>query len=188
LHEAYPVRYWDHDLGPAAPHVFWAGRLPDEEPAGTSQPVELRDLTPQAGPPSGGGEDPKLSPDGRLLVLTEDVPDGPAGRRTRLLLVDTADGSSRPLVDDPLADVYGAAFSPDGGTLVCVRESMSTYADPPAYTLLLVDLADGGIRDLTPDFDRWPSAPQFSADGSAVYFLADEDGRHAIFRVPVTGG
>ena len=188
LHEAYPVRYWDHDLGPAVPHAYWAGQVPAEEAAGTSTPVELRDLTPDAGPPSGAGEELTLSPDGRWLVLAQDVPDGPAGRRTRLVLVDTADGTSRALVDDPLADVYTAHFSPDGASLVCARESLSTYADPPDYTLLVVDLASGSIRDLTPDFDRWPSAPQFSADGSAVYFLADDDGRHAIFRVPVAGG
>jgi dipeptidyl aminopeptidase/acylaminoacyl peptidase len=188
LHEAYPVRYWDHDLGPAVPHVFWAGQVSAEEPPAGSAPVELRDLTPDAAPPSGAGEDLVLSPDGRLLALARDVADGPAGRRTRIELVDTADGSTRPLVDDPLADVYGAAFSPDGTTLVCVRESMSTYADPPDYTLLLVEVAGGSVRELTTDFDRWPTAPQFSADGTAVYFLADEDGRHAIFRVPVEGG
>jgi dipeptidyl aminopeptidase/acylaminoacyl peptidase len=188
LHEAYPVRYWDHDLGPDVTHVFWAGQVPAEEPLTGSAPVELRDLTPDAAPPSGAGEELALSPDGRLLALAEDVPDGPAGRRTRIVLVDTADGSTRPLVDDPLADVYGAAFSPDGTALVCVRESMSTYTEPPDYTLLLVDVADGAARELTTDFDRWPSAPQFSADGSAVYFLADEDGRHAVFRVPVDGG
>jgi dipeptidyl aminopeptidase/acylaminoacyl peptidase len=188
LHEAYPVRYWDHDLGPAVPHAFWAGQIPAEEPPTGPAPVELRDLTPEAGPPSGAGDELALSPDGRLLAVAEEVPDGPAGRRTRILLVDTADGSTRPLVDDPLADVYAAAFSPDSRSLVCVRESMSTYTEPPDYRLLLVDVADGTLHELTPDFDRWPSAPQFSADGSAVYFLADEDGRHAIFRVPVDGG
>ncbi len=79
LHEAYPVRYWDHDLGPAVPHVYWAGRLPQEEPAEGGEPVELRDLTPDAGPPTGAGEEFRLSPDGRQLVRTEEVPDGPAG-------------------------------------------------------------------------------------------------------------
>nr|WP_204261654.1 S9 family peptidase [Blastococcus saxobsidens] len=188
LHEAYPVRYWDHDLGPAAPHLFWAGRLPaDEEPGGPA-PVELRDLTPDALPPTGAGDDLALSPDGARLARAEDVPDGPAGRRSRLVVTDTATGDTRVLVDDPLADVYGAAFSPDGEHLVCVREAMSTYAEPPDYTLLLVDVADGTARELTVDFDRWPSAPQFSADGTAVYFLADEGGRHAVFRVPADGG
>ncbi|MCW2742587.1 MAG: Dipeptidyl aminopeptidase/acylaminoacyl peptidase [Blastococcus sp.] len=188
LHETYPVRFWDHDLGPAVPHVFWAGQVPVDDPTGTPTAVQLRDLTPEAAPPSGAGEELTLSPDGRLLALAEDVPDGLAGRRTRIVLIDTADGSSRPLVDDPLADVYGAAFSPDGSSLVCVRESMSTFTEPPDYTLLLADVATGAVRDLTRDVDRWPSAPQFGADGSAVYFLADEDGRHAVFRLPVSGG
>jgi dipeptidyl aminopeptidase/acylaminoacyl peptidase len=188
LHEAYPVRYWDHDLGPAAPHLFWAGRLPVEEPVTGGEPVDLRDLTPDAGPPSGAGEDFTLSPDGALLARAEDVPDGPAGRRTRIVLTGTADGATRTLVDDPLADVSAPRFSPDGTALVCVRESLSTYAEPPDFTLLLVDIVEGAVRELTRGFDRWPSAPQFSADGSAVFFLADDDGRHAIFRVPVDGG
>jgi dipeptidyl aminopeptidase/acylaminoacyl peptidase len=188
LHDAYPVRYWDHDLGPAVPHLFWAGPLPADDAVPGSAPVELRDLTPDALPPQGAGDDVTLSPDGRLLARVEDVPDGPAGRRTRVVLTETADGSTHVLVDDPLADVHAPRFSPDGTTLVVVRESLSTYAEPPDYTLLLVDVVDGAVRELTEGFDRWPSAPQFSADGSAVYFLADDDGRHAVFRIPVSGG
>jgi dipeptidyl aminopeptidase/acylaminoacyl peptidase len=189
LHEAYPVRYWDHDLGPAAPHLFWVGQLPPDDATGeAADPVPLRDLTPEARPPHGAGEDFRISPDGRMVARAEDIADGLAGRRSRVVLTDTATGETRVLVDDPLADVYAPAFSPDNATLVCVREALSTYAEPPDYTLLLVNLPDGAAHDLTPDFDRWPSAPQFSADGAAVYFLADDDGRHAIFRVPVAGG
>ncbi|RBY83570.1 S9 family peptidase [Geodermatophilus sp. TF02-6] len=189
LHEAYPVRHWDADLGPTAPHLFWVGRLPADAPAGTEPPpVELRDLTPDAAPPDGAGDDLDLSPDGRLLVRSETVPDGPAGRRNRLVLLQTATGQARVLVDDPLADVHSARFSPDGAAVVCVREAMSTYDEPPDYTLLHVDVATGAVRELTAGFDRWPSAPQFSADGAAVYFLADDDGRHAVFRVPADGG
>ena len=188
LHEAYPVRYWDHDLGPAAPHLFWAGRQPADEPATGPETAVLRDLTPEALPPSGAGDDFTLSPDGSVLVRSEDIADGPAGRRTRLVATDTTTGDTRVLVDDPLAEIYGARFSPDGTTVVCVREALSTYDEPPDYTLLLVDVADGTARELTAGFDRWPSAPQFSADGSAVFFLADDDGRHAVFRVGRDGG
>jgi dipeptidyl aminopeptidase/acylaminoacyl peptidase len=109
-------------------------------------------------------------------------------RRTRLVVTSTADGDTRPLVDDPRADVYAASFSPDGTALVCVRETLSTYEEPPDYTLLLVDVSDGTTRELTAGFDRWPSAPRFSADGATVFFLADDDGRHAVFRVDVDGG
>jgi dipeptidyl aminopeptidase/acylaminoacyl peptidase len=189
LHESYPVRSWDHDLGPAFPHHYFAGPLPDEGAAGEpAVPVVLRDLTPDAVPPRGAGEACALSPDGTLLARAEDVADGPAGRRTRLVLTATADGTTRVLVDDPLADVYAAAFSPDGRSIVCVRESMSTYQEPPDYTLLLVDVESGRARELTAGFDRWPSAPQFGADGSSVYFLADDDGRHAVFRLDAAGG
>ncbi|SFP51554.1 Dipeptidyl aminopeptidase/acylaminoacyl peptidase [Geodermatophilus dictyosporus] len=188
LHEAYPVRYWDSDLGPAVPHVFWAGALPAEGTAGQPpEPVELRDLTPDAGPPTGAGESVTVSPDGRLVLRVDSVPDGPAGRRDRLVLVETGSGDSRVLADDPLADVHSARFSPDGAAVVCVRETLTTYAEPPDYTLLVVDVATGQARDLTPGFDRWPSAPQFSAEGDAVYFLADDDGRHALFRVELSG-
>src|SRR5690606_8358786 len=42
LHEGYPIRYWDHDLGPDAPRLFVGTLTGDER-------VELRDLTPDAG-------------------------------------------------------------------------------------------------------------------------------------------
>lgn len=45
LHERYPVRYWDHDLGPDAPRLF-AGVLGDGESPLDDPRVELRDLTP----------------------------------------------------------------------------------------------------------------------------------------------
>jgi dipeptidyl aminopeptidase/acylaminoacyl peptidase len=188
LHESYPVRFWDHDLGPAVPHVFWIGQLPAEAVPGAPAPTpEWRDLTPDAGSPLGSGEDVALSPDGRFLARSEDVPDGPAGRRSRLVLTETASGETRVLVDDPQADVFAASFSPDSSRLVCVRESVSTFTEPPDYTLLLVDVATAETRELTPGFDRWPSAPQFAADGTAVFFLADDDGRHALFRVGLDG-
>jgi dipeptidyl aminopeptidase/acylaminoacyl peptidase len=189
LHESYPVRFWDHDLGPAVPHVHWIGQLPAEPAPGTSPAApEWRDLTPDAGAPLGAGDDVALSPDGRFLARSEDVPDGPAGRRSRLVLTEVASSATRVLVDDPLADVFAPAFSPDSAQLVCVRESRSTFAEPPDYTLLVVDVATAGTRDLTAGFDRWPSAPRFSADGGSVFFLADDDGRHALFRVGLDGG
>src|SRR5207253_2367649 len=72
LHESYPVRFWDHDLGPAVSHAFWLGQVPPEAPAGhAGEPPRLFDLTPDAGPPRGAGEEITLSPDGRLLARTE---------------------------------------------------------------------------------------------------------------------
>ena len=41
LHDGYPVRFWDHDLGPDRPHLL-AGELP----LSADGRVEFRDLTP----------------------------------------------------------------------------------------------------------------------------------------------
>ena len=190
LHEAYPVRYWDHDLGPAAPHLFWAGPLPAEEPADGGEPVRAARPHP--------GRRPAERRRRGLRALPRRPPAGPrrggarraGGTPAALVLTDTATGSPALLVDDPLADVYAAALLPRRRRRWSASgRRTSTYAEPPDYTLLLVDVRRAARRASSPPgFDRWPSAPQFSADGTAVYFLADDDGRHAIFRVPVDGG
>jgi len=178
LHESYPVRFWDHDLGPAVARAFFVGQVT----ADGAQPA-WRDLTPGAVPPNGSGTDLALSPDGRWLARAEEVPEARASWRNRLVVTDTATGETRVLVDDEHADIGSPAWSPDSTRLVCNRESETTQAQPPDHTLLLVDVAAGTTTDLTAGFDRWPSAPQFDAAGEAVYFLADDDGRHAVFRV-----
>ncbi|MDQ4037693.1 MAG: S9 family peptidase [Actinomycetota bacterium] len=209
LHEDYPIRYWDHDLGPAWPHVLYLPELPADEPArdpitdsgatgddentadvSPNEPVvEVRDLTPDAGLTSLGGEDLALSPDGTRIARTVEVAGATAGhRRTRIELVDTATGQSRVLVEGDHNDFEGPAFSPDGGALVCVRGSHSSYDDPPDQTLWLIDLTDDSGRDLTPGLDLWPGSPTWTADGGAVYFTATELGHHPLFRVELTSG
>ena len=145
LHESYPVRYWDHDLGPAvaAPVLGGAGCRPRSRPTGADA-VELRDLTPDAAPPTGAGEDVALSPDGRCLARVRGGarrPGRPAQPRW---------SSPRPPAASPGCSwttrwptSTRPRFSPDGATVVCVRETLSTYAEPPDYTLLLVDVAGG---------------------------------------------
>ncbi len=179
LHEAYPVRHWDSDLGPAVPHAYWLGQVA----ADVVDSPQLRDLTPDVPAPHGAGEHVALSPDGRSMARAAQVPDGPTGWRTRLVITDTATGETRVLLDDPDANVAAPSFSPDSARIVCVRQQMSTHAEPPDQTLLVVTVADGAWFDLTDGFDRWPEEPQFSHDGEAVFFTADDDGRHPLFRV-----
>ena len=185
------MRYWDHDLGPAVPHLFWAGQLPGRRrrPARRAEPVALRDLTPDAGPPHGAGDDFTLSPDGR--------PAGPHRGRARRPGRPPHPARAHRDRDrrDPGARRRPAgrrlrrrASPPTARSLVCVRERLSTYAEPPDYTLLLVDVADGTARDLT-------AGLRPVAQRAAVLrrrhggLLPGRRRRPArVFRVPVAGG
>ncbi|MGI8722421.1 MAG: prolyl oligopeptidase family serine peptidase, partial [Geodermatophilaceae bacterium] len=212
LHEDYPVRSWDRDLGPAWPHVLFLAEIPaqgpardpaiDTEPAdpdadrptersddhSAPDSVEIRDLTPEAGLTSLGGGDLALSPDGTRIARTVEVSAGAAHRRTRIELVDTSSAASRVVAESDNDNFGEPAFSPDGAVLVCYRETNSSYDEPPDQSLWLIDLATGSGLDLTPDLDLWPGTPTWSPDGSGVYFTATELGHHPVFRVELDSG
>jgi dipeptidyl aminopeptidase/acylaminoacyl peptidase len=171
LHTSSPVRYWDHDLGPDEPRLY---HLPDG-----GEPV---DLTPAPGRALDEAAY-AITPDGRTLISTWSVLDQPGHPRTRLVAIDLADGSHRVLLDDPDAHLGEPAVAPDGRWVICVREQETTYDDPPRVTLCLLEVAGGEPRELVTDPDIWPHAPKFSADGTAVFFLADERGYGPVFRL-----
>lgn len=108
--------------------------------------------------------------------------------RNDLVLIEVATGARRILLSDAEADFDSPAFAPDGQSLACVRSGHDTPDGPGDHTLLLVDLADGGSRDLLPGFDRWPGGPAWDPEGGEVYFTADDGGRRPVFRVSVATG
>jgi dipeptidyl aminopeptidase/acylaminoacyl peptidase len=59
----------------------------------------------------------------------------------------------------------------------------STYDEAPRPSLWLIDLATGAGRAVVADDDIWPAGPIWSPDGSALYFSADHQGHHPVFRV-----
>ncbi|GAB3099083.1 S9 family peptidase [Isoptericola nanjingensis] len=185
LHTGYPVRYWDHDLGPDQERRF-VGSL------GTTDPdarLALRQLT---GPGRQLDEhEAGLAPDGATLVTTWAVPDPGAARRVVLVAVDTATGERRTLVDDPDADVFAPAVSPDGRWVAFGSETITTPEQAPVVRLGLVPLGvdDAGPEILADDWDRWPSSVAWLPDGSGLVVTADEDGRGPVFLLTFgTGG
>lgn len=199
LHEDYPVRFWDHDLGPARPRIFFAGPVPpdsDPDAAAESDPSTPRTgLLPEGRDLSGDdwddaapvpvhlGGDLTISADGTRIALGREVRDGAVSRRVVLDVVDTATGDRRTVADEPAWSFGSPAFSPDGTRVVCRRSTQSSFDSPPDNTLWLVDLITGESRDLTPDLPLWPESPLWTADGTAVLFTADEAGHHPAFRV-----
>lgn len=172
LHSGYPVRHWDHDLGPDQPHLL--------------DIADRRDLTPH---PGGGLRDAEvvLSDDGRFLVTTWQLPAPGAALRGKLVRIELDSGERTTIADDPGADLGGPAVSPDGATVAFTRESVSTPLQAPRITLWLLRFG-GDARELTADWDRWPTSITWTHDGSALVVTADENGRGPIFLVdPDTG-
>jgi dipeptidyl aminopeptidase/acylaminoacyl peptidase len=193
LHETVPVRYWDHDLGPAELRLF-AVRPPkapaaDNAGTGAEDPrYETLDLTPDGGralfEPSVA-----LSPDGTLAAATWWRWRNGVLAHRELALIDLATGKRTVLLSDPDLDYGNPAFSPDGKQIACVRSSHLTPEEPPDHKLVLISTdGSGAARDLTGDLDRWPASPAWDPSGRCVYFTADDGGRHPVFRVEVASG
>ncbi|MET0897585.1 MAG: alpha/beta fold hydrolase [Mycobacterium sp.] len=167
LHTGYPVRHWDHDLGPDEPHLLDADGPRDltATPAGA-----LRET----------GFD--ISADGSFLVTSWRVPTAGAALRSVLVRVDLATGDRSVLVDDPDADLESPVISPDGTQLAFTRETLSTPHRAPRITLCRMLFGEQPVQ-VAPGWDRWPAAVTWAADGSALLVTADDAGRSPIFRV-----
>ncbi len=119
LHTGYPIRHWDKDLGPGAPHLL---RL---DLSDGSAPV---DLTPEPGAALRDA-DFDVSADGRFLVTSWLRPAPGASQHSVLVRVDLASGDCTVIADEPDADLWSPAISPDGSAVAFIRESYSDASE-----------------------------------------------------------
>jgi dipeptidyl aminopeptidase/acylaminoacyl peptidase len=182
LFESYPVRYWDHYLGPREPRLFAAPPPADEgriDPAPPLTPTPGRALDETSF---------ELTPDGATIVTTWETDDDVRNPRAQLVAIDVGTGERRVLVDDPESTLGQVACSPDGRLVACQRIWPGTPDEPPRFTLWLVDLAGGEGRDLLPGLELQPDHPVWTPDGEGVLFVADQQGRTPVFRVEIDDG
>ncbi|MDV8011838.1 S9 family peptidase [Rhodococcus sp. IEGM 1241] len=179
LHTGYPVRHWDHDLGPDHPHLVVAE-------TDSKESVELRDITPTAGAAL-RETSTTISDDGLFVVTTWTVGDASAARRSTLVRIDTVTGDRTTLVDEADADVYNPVLSPDGTKLAFIRETLTTPESAPRMTLQLYDLGSGAVTGVADGWDRWPTSLAWLPDGSGLVVTADDGGRGPIFTIDLWG-
>jgi dipeptidyl aminopeptidase/acylaminoacyl peptidase len=182
LHESSPIRFWDHDLGPAELRLV-AFAVGDGDGDGRAVgEVEPRELTPA---PSRALDEQAfvISPDGTTVVTGWAVDDEPGFPRPQLVAIDVATGEQRVLASEPYVFYAEPAISPDGRRVACLRVQDSTYDEAPRPTLWLLDLATGEGRVVAADRDLWPTKPVWAPDGAALFFTADHQGHHPVFRV-----
>ncbi|WP_022903597.1 alpha/beta fold hydrolase [Curtobacterium sp. B8] len=201
LHETYPVRYWDHDLGPDETHVLTldlaelrerdAAVRPADAPDYPTHLPRPADLTP-APARTLDHVDGALTPDGSVLLASVAVQE-PRGFRSTLVTVDVRTGTRTVVFDEPDVDHEIPRVSHDGRTIAWVRTPRSTPAGAheqeiwtaPLTTDGTVDVA--GARRIATDWDRWPAELVFEHGDAALLAVADQDGRAPIFRIPLDG-
>lgn len=195
LHDGYPVRSWDHDLGASETRLY-AGTLAavDDAPDVTGVDhgdiaVDLEQLTVLA-PGSGRRLDAvqAVAEDGTFAVAGWTAA-RPGGLTTAgLVEIDLATGDPTVRADEAEHDYLGAVLSPDGSTIAASRFTRGNTARPPTVRLWLIDRSTGAGRALADDWDRWPQPVAFAPDGGTLYVVADEDGHAPIFAVDVATG
>jgi dipeptidyl aminopeptidase/acylaminoacyl peptidase len=177
-----PVRHWDAWLhqNPDLPCLHLIAC--DAEGGGRV------DLTPKAR--SEFAVDPALdlAADGAHVLATQAHLGEDRELDTALLVIDIDSGASRVLGGGRCTNCEAPVFSPDGARIALVRAQRSAaLAVRPLMTL--IDVRTGNLRELGAAWDRWPGAPQWSADGGKLYFCSDDAGEIPAFAMnTATGG
>nr|WP_231494972.1 alpha/beta fold hydrolase [Cellulomonas sp. KRMCY2] len=192
LHDGYPVRYWDHDLGPDVTHLLgWHFKVGDDVARSVevaSQSIEhlkVRDLTPTPGHSLSEAEY-DFSPNGTFVVSTWRMPQANGEYRTVLVRIDVDSRQRTTIVDDPDADLGSPVISPDGSAVAYVRSSISDTETATHQTLHLLALDEGAVpQQLVAHWDRWTTCHQWLPDGSGLLVTADQDGRAPVFAVDI---
>ncbi len=128
LHEQYPVRYWDHDLGPGGPRLL-TGRLDAAGDASAEADLELRQVTGHTGHALHHTV-LDVTADGSTAVATWEVVEGRASARQSLVSVDLASGARRTLLSSPDQEYESPRISPDGTQVALQVYDRSTPEDP----------------------------------------------------------
>jgi dipeptidyl aminopeptidase/acylaminoacyl peptidase len=90
--------------------------------------------------------------------------------------------------NDPEWGTRAPSWSPDGRSIAYVQGGRPERIYYAVQQLAVVPVAGGPARLLTPSLDRNVLSPVWSPDGSALFFLLEDDRVYHLARIPATGG
>ena len=151
LHDAYPVRFWDHDLGPAEPHLLAVDTDALEDTIAAAVAESAAEEEEQADAAAGDGRGAPASSAGTPYPATLPRP---------------RDLTPRP---GRSADHAEAALTPDGATLIVSLEHREQRAG--RRVIVAIDTATGERRTLFDEIGVDYEMPAVSHDGSRIAYL-----------------
>ena len=130
---------------------------------------------------------PRFSPDGRTLLVTGNrrADAEYVFRDSEIYAIDVATGAIAPLTSRKGPD-GNPSFSPDG-KLIAYTGYDDTGLDNTVSQLYVMNADGSGSRSLTRALDRSPGGLEWAADGSGIYFNADDQGTTQLYFAPLTG-
>lgn len=185
------VRHWDTWADGRRSRLFVAA-LPEGKAKPVATATSLTDSLDGDAPskPFGGADEYAWSPDGASVVAAIRVAGkGEAWSTNFDLYRLAADGSSAPVnltASNPAWDT-GPVFSADGKTLY-YRAMKRPGFEADRLGLMAMDLDNGKVREIAPEWDRSADSIVLSEDGERIYTTAQDTGEHPLFSVDIQSG
>ncbi|MFT4178572.1 MAG: S9 family peptidase [Thermomonas sp.] len=139
--------------------------------------------------PFGDLSDFAWSPNGSQVAMSVRLADREEPWNTNFdIWLVNADGSgARNLTAANKAWDAGPVFSADGKTLY-YRAMKRPGFEADRFALMSMDLDNGKVREIAPEWDRSADGIVLSDDGERIYTTAQELGQHPLFAVEIAGG
>ncbi|VEI13557.1 S9 family peptidase [Trueperella bialowiezensis] len=210
LHEDFPVRFWDHDLGPTYPRLFIADApaLDDFSPSGTTansddaepgtpSPLPDSEVSLREVPiPAGKLGEISVSPDGtRALITLGHSVQNSTEQVSSVYEVELASGVVTEVAIAPRhnADVpdytsyYAGSYSTDRQRAIVQVESGNMDGDPLRAWLEVWERESGERYRIPADFDDWPAEAEW-LDSDTLVIAAPRRGRQSLYLVDRASG